>query len=126
MENFIINKTKHIPLIVLDYKNSNLLIKGESYPENALAVYKPLLEKLDEYFVNEKKSLFIDIYVDYLNTSSSKMMSDMIMKLQNFFEEGHKIELKWYYPLDDEDCKEACELFLEDVNFQYQIIEQDY
>ena len=123
MENFVVNSTKYTPRIELDYSQKCLKIEGESYPENALETFQPLLDKLDEYFAEPDKELKVELIVDYLNTSSSKMMNDIIGRLQTAHDNGNKVELTWFYPEDDIDCQETCELFLEDATFPYSITE---
>lgn len=123
MENFIINATKYTPKIEIRYDEHLLRIEGESYPENARETFQPLLDKLEDYFSKPDRTLKVELLVDYLNTSSSKMMTDIINNLQNHFEDGHKIDLTWFYPEGDIDCQETCELFLEDVTFPYTIAE---
>lgn len=123
MENYIIPATKYTPRIEFNYDESILRIEGDSYPENAMDVFQPLILKLEDYFCDSMQSLRIDLMIDYLNTSSSKMMTDIICRLQGYHIAGHGIQLNWYYPAGDIDLRETCELFLEDVAFTYSIIE---
>lgn len=123
MEHFIIPATKYTPLIDFHFGNKLLKIEGESYPENAMDTFQPLIEKLDLYFGDGKKELTIELSIDYLNTSSSKMVTDVITKFQSYHDDGHVLNLTWFYPLGDYDGKENGELFLEDASFPYQISE---
>lgn len=121
MDKYYVEKTKYTPRIDFSPEACSLRIEGDSYPENALETYQPLLEKIEEYFTEPCSKLEIELYVDYLNTSSSKIMTDLIFKLQSFHEQGHKIALTWFYPAEDIDCKETCDMFLEDVKFPAKI-----
>jgi hypothetical protein len=121
MENYIAKQSKYTPSIEFDISLQTLTIKGESYPENAIEVYQPLINTIDQYFSEGHEKLHIELNLDYLNTSSSKMMTDFIGLLQKHNDLGAKIDLLWYYPFEDEDCREMCEVFLEDVSFDYQI-----
>jgi len=121
MENYIIPQTKYTPLIELHYQDKFLRIYGDSYPENAMEIFQPLINKLDEYFKQPQQSLVVDLRIDYLNTSSTKMMTDMLSKLQSFHDAGHSIKLSWSYPEGDIDCQESCEMYLEDATFPYSI-----
>lgn len=123
MESYIIPATKYTPRIELNYQDHYLRLEGDSWPENAMDVYQPLLDKLEEYFATPQQSLSIELFMEYLNTSSSKMMDDIFRKLQSYFEQGHKIQLQWFYPEGDLECKDKCEFLLEEAHFPYAITE---
>jgi hypothetical protein len=59
---------------------------------------------------------------DYLNSSSIKFISDIIDKLQMYSKSGGKIEMNWYYDLDDDDMLEMGEEFKEDVDFIFNLL----
>ena len=122
MENYTLEATKYSPYIELDSELGILKITGNSYPENALELYQPLFMKIDEFFADEKKKLYIALQIDYLNTSSSKMLIDLFFKLSSYFDQGHEISADWRYPEDDEDYREQCQMFFEDVNFPFKLI----
>jgi len=123
MENYIVPATKYTPRIELHFNDKYLRIEGDSWPENAMEFYQPLFFKLDEYFSFEGQSLNIDLFMDFINTSSSKMIDDMVKKLQTFFQKGHEIKLQWFYPEGDMDCKDKFETLLEDAQFPYAVTE---
>lgn len=123
MKKLLIEGTRYSPRIELDPETHSLTIEGDSYPENAVEVYGPLLNALDEYFEQAETPLSVKMLSYFQNTSSSKMITDMIIRLQGFFDMGHPIELVWYYPSDDLEIKDTYELFLEDATFPYDIIQ---
>lgn len=122
METFIVEATKYSPYIELDSAQGILKITGNSYPENALELYHPLFLQIDAFFAEGTKKLDIELQIDYLNTSSSKMLIDLINKLSDYFEKGNQISAIWKYPEDDEDYREQCVMFFEDAPFPYQLI----
>lgn len=121
MENFIIAQTKYTPLIQLSFKDRILRIIGDSYPENAMEVYQPLIAKLETYFANPEQELQIELNFDFVSTSSKKMLTDIITILEGYHDLGHLINLTWYFPEGDLDWQEQCEMFLEDASFNYRI-----
>jgi len=123
METYILEASKYTPKIEFVYKDKYLRIEGDSYPENAMSVYQPLIERIDDYFRAASSALKIDLLIGFINTSSSKMITDIISKLQDYHVKGHNIQLTWFYPEGDIDLRENCELFLEDVLFPYAISE---
>ena len=121
MENFIIAQTKYTPQIELSFKDRFLRITGDSYPENAMEVYQPLITRLETYFANPAQELQIELNFDFVSTSSKKMLTDIIGILQAYHESGHTIRLTWFFPDGDLDWQEQCEMFLEDASFNYSI-----
>lgn len=122
MEQYILEATKYSPYIHLDPDQGTLILRGDSYPENALELFQPLLLRIDSYFAEGTKKLDIDLQIDYLNTSSSKMLIDLISKLSTFFDQGNEIRAIWKYPEDDEDYREQCLMFLEEARFPYELV----
>ncbi len=122
MENLIIPKTKQTPQIEFNTAENYLRIIGESYPENAMEVFQPLIDHLELFFGQDKRDLQVELRVEYQNTSSSKMMYEVINRLSNYHEAGHNVRLAWYYPDGDLDLLENCEMFLEEVSFPYDIV----
>jgi hypothetical protein len=122
MENLIIPKTKQTPQIEFNTAENYLRIIGESYPENAMEVFQPLIDHLELFFGQDKRHLQVELRVEYQNTSSSKMMYEVINRLSNYHEAGHNVRLAWYYPDGDLDLLENCEMFLEEVSFPYDIV----
>jgi hypothetical protein len=122
METYILQATKYTPYIELDVELGTLAIRGDSYPENALELYQPLLTRIDAYFADKTKKLDIELQIDYLNTSSSKMLIDLFTKLSDYFDKGNTISAIWKYPEDDEDYREQCMMFLEEARFPYQLV----
>ncbi|HPM04362.1 MAG TPA: DUF1987 domain-containing protein [Candidatus Cloacimonas sp.] len=121
MENFIITNTKYTPQIELSFKDRYLRIIGDSYPENAMDVYQPLIVKLEKYFEAPAQDLLIEFNFDFVSTSSKKMLTDIIGILQGYHDAGHQIKLTWFFPEGDLDWQEQCEMFLEDASFNYSI-----
>jgi len=121
--NITILGTKHTPHIEFDADHQRLSIVGDSYPENAGDTYFPVVEKLDVYFNDPGQFLRVELTIPFANTSSSKVLTDLFTKFQGLCDQGHKIELTWFYPYGDYDCRENGELLLEDVEFPYKMVE---
>ena len=63
MENKIIKKTKYTPEINFDLEENILSIKGNSYPENTLEFYEPILELLEDFFLEKKdKKVVLNLF----------------------------------------------------------------
>jgi hypothetical protein len=107
MESIKIAGTEDTPTVTLDTGSQTFEISGRSLPEDVAAFYKPVLEWLDNYASSALPKTVFNFKLTYFNTASSKMILDVMMKLEAVKESGKEILVKWYYPEDDEDMKEA-------------------
>jgi hypothetical protein len=56
----------------------------------------------------------------YFNTASSKLLLDILMKLEEIHEAGHDVLIRWHYPEDDEDMEEAGEEYSDIVDVPFE------
>ncbi len=100
--------THKTPYLQFDNELGNLIIRGKSFSENSLEFYKPLIEKIKEYKKAPCALTVIDIKLEYINSSSSKSIQDIIREFESM-KELSKIIVNWSYEVDDEDMLEAGE-----------------
>ena len=107
METLKIIGSEDTPGVLLDTGSGIFEISGRSLPEDVTAFYNPLLVWLDKYSENPLVKTVFNFKLTYFNTASSKMILDVMMKLESLHESGKEVLVKWFYPNDDEDMKEA-------------------
>jgi SiaC family regulatory phosphoprotein len=107
METFKIAGTEDTPSVTLDTGSQIFEISGRSLPEDVAVFYNPVLDWLDKYSANPLTKTVFNFKLTYFNTASSKMILDVMMKLESLHEGGKEVLVKWHYPHDDEDMKEA-------------------
>ena len=76
-------------------------------------------------FLKFQADLFLDKTVFtfklvYFNTASSKLLLDILMKLEDMHENGKEVLIKWYFPEDDEDMEEAGEEYADIVDIPFE------
>ncbi|MFC2137469.1 DUF1987 domain-containing protein [Bacteroidota bacterium] len=103
MENLIIEGKVHLPNVIFDKKQNKFEISGQSMPEDVIAFYTPILKWIDEYSQSPNDTTTLNMKLVYFNTSSSKMIYEMINKLDKLYKNNHKVQVLWYYDEDDED-----------------------
>jgi hypothetical protein len=123
MNSIIISATEDTPGIRLDAANDVFEISGRSLPEDVVKFYKPILDWLDEYAQSPNEDTVFEFKLSYFNTASSKIILDVLMKLEGIHDSGKNISIKWYYPSDDEDMMEAGEEYAEIVGCHIELIE---
>ena len=120
METIKILGTDDTPTVILDAENDIFEISGRSLPEDVTAFYDPILNWLDEYATGSNPKTVFTFKLVYFNTASSKLLLDILMKLEEMHEEGKDILVKWYYPEDDEDMQEAGEEYADIVDVPFE------
>lgn len=111
--------TEDTPKVVLDKANGIFEISGRSLPEDSAEFYQPILDWLDAYAGEPNDATEFMFKLEYFNTASSKLILDVLSKLEGLDEDSTLV--KWYYHEDDEDMLEAGEEFedLVDVSFEF-------
>ena len=103
MEKLVIESTQKTPYVIFDPKNHLFEISGRSLPENVIKTFDPVLKWINENFPKYKEEIKFNFKVDYLNSASAKMISLILTKLEDFYKNGTKITINWYYNIDDDD-----------------------
>ena len=122
MDNLILEGTKTTPNVNFSYEKGELLISGESYPENASAFYEKLITWIKNY-ISLTKEIKLSFKFVYFNTSSSKAILDIIELLENYHKHGGKVQLTWQYEVDDEDIYESGIEFTESLSLPFTLVE---
>lgn len=122
METIKIQGTEDTPKIMLDAENEIMEISGRSLPEDVSSFYEPVLNWLNEYAENPNKKTVFNFKLTYFNTASSKLLLDILMKLEEMHEKGNDILIRWHFPEDDEDMAEAGEEYADIVDVPFEQI----
>ena len=120
METIKIQGTEDTPKVILDKEKEAMEISGRSLPEDVASFYDPVLTWLDEYAQSPNKKTVFNFKLTYFNTASSKLLLDILMKLEEIHEAGHDVLIKWHYPEDDEDMEEAGEEYADIVDVPFE------
>jgi hypothetical protein len=101
MDKFLVNKTSKSPFISLE--KGLFQFSGRSIPEDAKRIFRPVMDWMKTYDPGKESKTIINFSFDYLDTSSSKCVFDILKVLDNLFEKGHEIVINWYYEEGDDD-----------------------
>jgi hypothetical protein len=110
MNPFFIKGDEKMPFFKFD-PNGVLEIYGRSWPEDVIETYQPALDWYAEYKKNPAPNTKVIFKLEYFNTSSSKMIYDILADLAEFKKQGHNIEIEWYYEEDDPDMESVGETY---------------
>lgn len=120
--NVSIAATDLSPQILFNAENSRLEIIGKSVPEDPFEFYMPLIEWLTNLLDSTPKTLRLIFQLEYFNTSSSKMILEIMRKAELLNENGCNVQIDWYYLYDDIDLLEAGETYSEIVEIPFNML----
>lgn len=121
MERLQLTASRATPMVDFDPQTSRLIMKGQSYPENAFKFYDPVFQWLEQYLSNCKGPLSVELNLPYVNTSSSKCIMMFLEQLEHAHLKGLAVTLTWYYDPENESELECAEEFKEDVTFGFHL-----
>ena len=119
MNNLSIQKTDATPEIDFNL-NGNLKIIGRSLPEDVHKFYDPVIDWVKQLKIDYVK---IDIKLEYLNTSSTKKVLNLLIFLdENKF--VNRVDVNWHYEFDDLDMEEVGQIYKEELtSLKFSLIE---
>ncbi|MBN1951322.1 MAG: DUF1987 domain-containing protein [Bacteroidales bacterium] len=120
METIKIQGTEDTPKVTLDKETELMEISGRSLPEDVASFYDPVLSWLEEYAQDPNPKTIFNFKLVYFNTASSKLLLDILMKLEEIHENGNDVLIRWHFPEDDEDMEEAGEEYADIVDVPFE------
>ena len=110
------------PNIILN-TSGTLEFQGRSLPENAKEIYNPVFEWMNRYKSEPAKSTDINFKLEYFNTTSSKMIFEVLKIAESMIKDGHQVNLNWYYEKDDPDLKDEGVLITSNLDVELNFVE---
>ena len=114
--------TEDTPSIKFDAASGVLELGDRSLPEDATEFYQPVFEWLTTYFNNPASETVLEIKLEYYNTTSAKQIFKMLTMLEEK-EPNHKVLVRWFFMVGDEDMRFAGERFARLVDIPFEIME---
>lgn len=115
--------------IVLDKENKKFVFEGRSLPENTVKFFEPVMKWIEEYKKEPVDKTHIDMNFIYFNTSSAKIILEVLQEFDQIHRDGKDVKIIWHYMEDDYDIKEAGEEYESMVGVPFEYIEhpeEDY
>ncbi len=111
MERMTIAAKNLTPFIDLDPEKALLVFQGESYPENVLSFYRPVLDWIRAYFdeVDNSRETHLQVSLRYMNTSSTKIFMMIFDLCQDAVAQGRRVAIEWRHHKEDDLIREMGE-----------------
>ncbi|MBN1969842.1 MAG: DUF1987 domain-containing protein [Candidatus Delongbacteria bacterium] len=122
MRSMSIPGTKNSLNIELNGETGVMELKGSSYPDNTIEFFDPIYTWLKEYIFKVRGPVELNLNLQYIDTSSTKCIFDLLEILETYHKKDGKILVSWFYEKNDEDMKETGEEFAEDIEIPFKFI----
>lgn len=113
MNDLIIDATRSSPAIRFEAASRRLSLSGESYPENAAVFYAPVFEWVKAFLaeLGPGESVAVEFEIGYLNSSSTKVILNLLDLFDFAAQAGAAIRVDWRYDPGNETAIECGEDF---------------
>lgn len=125
MRDLYITATDTTPEVLLSFDSSIFRIKGKSTPLDGESFYKDIIAWFDGYVENAHERTVLDIHLENMNLSSSKMILFILYRLKELKTQGKEVLVNWGHLEDDKEMIEVAEdyEFMVDIPFKLNAIE---
>ncbi|MFO8233961.1 MAG: DUF1987 domain-containing protein [Bacteroidales bacterium] len=114
--------TEHTPDVILDEEQGLISLRGYSLPENTGNFYYPILEWLTNYLNKAPEVTTVKFDLEYFNSSSFKMLLELIQLISNLKEKGKQLNITWSYQQGDDDILDSGRQLEELLGIEFEYI----
>ena len=122
MEDYILEGKNDKPFFRL-LLTGNFEMGGVSLPENVLDIFDPFSKWLNEYFINYNQPTQIDMYFEYLNTASSRILMKTIQDMNQMSENNDEVTIRWHFQTGDYDMKDFGMELQDESKCKFELVE---
>jgi len=119
-------RTTSTPYVLVDEEKGYMKLEGRCFHENVGVFFKEISDWLDDYLPTDFKSFTFDNAISYFNSSTTKLMFNMLLKMDRHTSDENKIVVNWITSEDNEIMIECGEDFEEEMeNLEFNLIISD-
>jgi len=121
MESLLIEAKKDTPRIFFSKDENVFEVTGRSLPEDVIDFYTPVIKWVEKYVEDPLDETKIIFKLDYVNSTSSKMLAEVLEVFEKIVENGKVVKAEWHYNAEDDDIILAGQEFDEtiEINFEF-------
>ena len=109
-------KTVSTPYILIDEEKNYMKFEGRSFRENVVEFFQETNDWLETYLHSDFREFTFDCDMNYFNSSTAKLLLNMIMKMDKYACPEKKVTVNWITTESNEIVIECGEDFQEEVN----------
>lgn len=123
MEDYYVEGLEERPTIHFKASSGVMEISESSYPEYTNEIYNPVMEWLDQYLIEEGKTIEFNFRLDYFNTSTSFRFQQIINLLNEYhIQKNGNVTINWHYEKGDIDMQENGEDYAKDSKVPFNLV----
>lgn len=104
MESLFIKAGEYSPKVSFDIQTNLFRISGDSFGEDTLAFFEPVIAWLTDYLKSNTRPLELTIQMNYLNSSSFKRFNEILNLLERYHRSKQiPVQVIWVANPDDDD-----------------------
>jgi len=119
-----IEATEDTPSLIFDLNKPEIIIKGSSFPEDAVVFYSPIVKWINANEENFSDTLVCEFNYSILSSASNKMVFEILLRLEKLKEKGKDVHVKWMYSGFDEDMYDEGRGFKDSMDLRFDLIEK--
>ena len=118
-------KTNTTPYVLIDEEKNYMKLEGKSYLEDIVEFFQPINDWVDRYFSSGSAELTFDCAMKYINSSTTKMIYNLIRTMDKAAGKGAKVVVNWIANNDMIlECGEDFEEEMEHLTFN--LVDESY
>ncbi len=117
-----IKETNSAPFVALDPTSGVFEIRGHSFLDNAHEFFTPIITWVKEYEKNPNSDTKVIFDLSYINTSSQRMVFDLLKALNNMHKSGKAVQVEWLFDENDDDLRDVGHDLLSFMELPYKVI----
>jgi len=113
-------KTFSTPYVIVDEEKGYMKMEGQCFHENIVLLFKEINDWLDVYLKTDFGLFTFDCNIEYLNSSTLKLLNVLLLKLDEHSSDDNKVIVNWITVEYDEimiECGEDYEEEMENLEF---------
>jgi len=123
MEPLIIEREPNTLQIILNKDKKEFSFDGRSLPENTVKFFEPVIQWIVEYIKDPADETVVHMNFVYFNTSSAKLLLEVLRQFDNLHKSGQKVKIVWHYMVEDYDIQEAGEEYSTMIGVPFEYVE---
>jgi hypothetical protein len=115
--------TTSTPYVLIDEDKNYMKLEGRCFHENIGEFFREINDWLDGYIVTDFGLFTFDNAVSYINSSTTKLIYNMLLKMDQYASDKNKIVVNWITTEANEIMIECGEDFQEEMeNLEFNLI----
>jgi len=118
-------RTTSTPYVLVDEEKGYMKLEGRCFHENVGAFFNEINDWLTQYLATDFGTFTFDNAISYFNSSTTKLMLTMLLKMDRYASAENKIIVNWITTGDNDIMVECGEDFEEEMeNLEFNIVIQ--